>query len=121
MKSLVTTTAFLEIVTGLALVAVPTAVVSILLGTQLTEPSLILLARIGGAVLIILATACWFSRNGAKAGTLMVKVMLVYNIGAAILLAYAGWVRHFYGVGLWPAVLLHSALLIWCVLRLEKR
>ena len=121
MKSLLTITAILEMVTGLALIAVPSAVISLLLGTHLTEPGLILLSRIGGVVLITLAIACWLTRNDALAGRRMVKVMLFYNIAAAIILAYAGWVKQFSGIGLWPAVLLHSALLIWCVLTLQKR
>jgi Kef-type K+ transport system membrane component KefB len=117
MKLLLSITALLEGVTGLALIAVPSVVVSILLGTSLTEPGLGLLARIGGVVLTSLAIVCWLSRNETKAGRVMVKVMVFYNVTGIILLGYAGVAEHLSGVGLWPAVLLHAILLIWCVVK----
>ncbi len=120
MKSLLTITAFIEVATGLALLAIPSLAVSILLGTSLTEPSGIFLGRIGGAMLISLAMACWLSRNNAQSSLVMIKVFVLYNIAAASLLAYAGLVEHFTGLGLWPAILLHTGLLVWCVQSLRN-
>jgi hypothetical protein len=43
-----------------------------------------------------------------------------YDVAAAVILAYAGLSLSFVGVALWPAVVLHAALAVWCVLCLGK-
>lgn len=121
MKTLLTITTFFEAATGLALLAIPTVTVSLLLGASLTEPSGIFLGRVGGAALISLAIACWLSRSDSQSSIVMTKTMVLYNVGAALLLAYAGLVEHFTGLGLWPAVLLHAGLLVWCVQSLRNK
>ena len=121
MKSLLTITSLLEAATGLALVAIPSVAVSLLLGPTLTEPSGILLGRIGGAALISLAIACWMLRNDAQSSIFMIKALVFYNFAATSLLAYAGGVEHFSGLGLWPAVLLHVGLLGWCLKFILKK
>ncbi len=121
MKTLLTLTAFIEAATGLALFAIPSVAVSILLGASLTEPSGIFLGRIGGAALISLAVACWLSRNDIKSSIVMIKSLVLYNGGATLLLAYAGLIEHFSGLGLWPAILLHAGLLVWCVQSLRNK
>jgi hypothetical protein len=40
--------------------------------------------------------------------------ILIYNVAAAILLAYAGVALKMIGVLLWPAVAIHAILAIWC-------
>ena len=79
MKLLLTITALLEGVTGLALVILPSLLVSILLGTSLTDPGAILIGRLAGAVLIAIAIVCWLLKSDIQS-SLMVKVMLGYNI-----------------------------------------
>jgi hypothetical protein len=120
MKSLLTITALVEGVTGLALAIVPSLIVSILLGTSLTDPSAILIGRLAGAALITIAIACWLSRSDTRS-SVMVKVMLAYNIFSTTLLVYAALVERISGPGLWPAVLLHVGLLVWCVSSLRNR
>jgi len=115
LKLLLTITTIFEAATGAALFVVPSVVVSLLLGVSLTEPSGILLGRIAGASLISLATACWLSRNHTLPSVIMTKALVVYNFGAAILLIYVASVKNFSGFGLWPAVLLHAGLLVWCI------
>ncbi len=115
MKLLISITALFEALTGLALIALPTVVVPLLLGPDLTESSGILISRIAGAALISIAIACWLSRDNAQASIVIVKALAVYNISAAGLLVYAGLVEHFSGIGLWPATVLHIGLLVWCV------
>lgn len=115
MKSLLTLTALFEITTGLVLIAIPSITVSLLLGPSLTEPSGILVARVGGAALITLAIICWLSRNDAQSSIVTIKALVFYNLATVILLVYAGAVEHFSGLGLWPAVLLHLGLLGWCL------
>ena len=120
MKLLLTVTALLEGITGFGLIIIPSLAVSILLGTSLTDSSAILICRLTGGALIAIAIACWLSRRDAQS-SVMVKVMLGYNIFCAILLVYAVLVNRIYGQGLWPVVLLHLAMFIWCLSSLRKR
>ena len=119
MKSLLTITALFEGITGLALAIMPSVLVSILLGTSLTDQSSILIARLAGAALITIAFACWLSRNDTQS-SVMVKTMLGYNSFSISLLVYAALSERIFGPGLWPAVLLHLGLLVWCLSYLWK-
>lgn len=121
MKTFLTLTAFFEVSTGLALIAIPSVIVPILLGPALTEPSGMLVGRIGGAALLTLAIACWLSRNDVQSSMVMIKALVFYNFAAALLLAYAGSIEHFSGIGLWPATLLHTGLFGWCLKFLLKK
>jgi hypothetical protein len=40
--------------------------------------------------------------------------LLVYNVAASMLLAFAGAVLKMMGVLLWPAVAAHAILAVWC-------
>ena len=119
MKSLLTITALIEGVTGLALAIMPSFVVSILLGTSLTDISAILIARLAGVALITIAIACWLSRSNTQSAVI-VKAMLAYNVFSIVLLVYAVLVEQISGPGLWPAVLLHFGLLVWCLSLLRQ-
>jgi hypothetical protein len=120
MKSFLTITALIEGATGLALAIVPSLIVSILLGTSLTDPGAILIGRLAGAALITIAIACWLFRSDTRSDV-MLKVMLVYNIFSTALLIYAALVERISGPGLWPALLLHVGLLVWCLSSLRNR
>ena len=120
MKSILTITALIEGVTGLALAIMPSLFVTILLGTSLTDVSAILIARLAGAALITMAIACWLSRSNTQS-VVIVKAMLGYNVFSIVLLAYGVLVERICGPGLWPAVLLHFGLLIWCLSSLTQR
>jgi hypothetical protein len=41
--------------------------------------------------------------------------VLTYDVGAAVILAYTGLFVNLVGIALWPAVVLHAALAVWCV------
>jgi len=112
-------TALVEGATGLALAIVPSLIVSLLLGTSLTDPGAILIGRLAGTALITIAIACWLLRNDTRS-YVMVKVMFVYNIFSTALLVYAALVERISGPGLWPAVLLHVGLLVWCLSSLRN-
>ena len=120
MKSILTVTALIEGVTGLAFAIMPSLVVSLLLGTSLTDISAILIARLAGAALITIAIACWLSRKNTQSAVI-VKAMLGYNVFSIVLLVYAVLVEQISGPGLWPAVLLHFGLLVWCLSSLRQR
>lgn len=120
MKALLTTTAILEGATGLVLIVAPSFLVSVLFGVAIRDPAAILLGRLAGVLLITIAVACWLSRNDARP-SVMVKAMVVYNIAATSLLARAGFADRLTGPGLWPVVLLHAGLTVWCISALWKR
>ncbi len=125
MKTLLKVTALLEGGIGVALTLAPSAVFLVLLGSPLESPGGPVIGRVLGASLISLGAACWFARDDAHGRTDagLVAAMLLYNIAAASLLGYARIGLRLPGVGLWPAVILHSALAVWCVacLRITRR
>src|SRR5881628_3292349 len=85
MKRLLIVTAVIELGAGLGLMVAPAMLVSVLLGATLDAP--------GGL--------------GAA--------MLWYNAAAVAVLAYAGTGLRLAGIGLWPAVVLHAAMAVWCM------
>ena len=117
MKALHTVTAILEAGTGLALLGAPSMVVMILLGSPLDSPASLALGRVTGTALLALGIACWFAcgegQNHVAMG--LVIAMLVYNIAVAALLAFAGIGAGLVGIALWPAVVLHAVMAVWCV------
>ncbi len=46
--------------------------------------------------------------------------MLMYNIPVTAVLAFAGIGLGLHGVALWPAVVLHAAMAIWCIVCLRR-
>ena len=120
MKSLLTVTAIFEAFTGIALVVAPALLVSILLAVPLEESGALIVARVAGLALLSLATACWQSRNASDALP-VVQAMLCYNVTIAALLIYEALVEKFSGIGLWPVVILHLGLSVWCAQSLQKK
>jgi len=117
MKSLLNITALVEAATGLALLLSPSLPVLLLLGASLDAPAALTVARVAGAALLALGVACWLARNDeqSRAARGLVPAMLLYNVATVLLLASAGIGSELRGVGLWPAVVLHAALAIWCI------
>ena len=122
MKLLLILMAILEVPAGIALLVMPPAAVSILLGVQLDTPAGLVVGRIAGAALVALGISCWAARqdqhNSAANG--IVSAMLLYNITAVVVLAYAGLGWRLFGVGLWPAVVLHALMAVWCLACLRE-
>jgi hypothetical protein len=117
MKTLLTITAALEAGTGTALAIAPSVVVLVLLGSPLDSPAGLVIGRVLGAALFSLGTACWLARADAQGRTAagLIAAMLLYNIAVVSLLAYARIGLGMSGVCLQPAVILHSALVVWCI------
>lgn len=122
-QSLFIATAVLESTTGVALVAVPNAVVPLLLGAAFDAPDALVVARIAGAALLALGLACWLARRdgASRAGRGLMAAMLLYNVAVAALLASYGVGAGPSGTGLWPAVSVHSILAAWCIKGLLQR
>ena len=117
MKPLLIIAAVIEAVAGLALLLIPTVAVSALLGAPLDTATGLAAARIAGAALVALAIACWQARNGERASpaTGVVEAMSFYNFAAAMVLVYAGIRLDLRSALLWPAIVLHLCLGIWCI------
>jgi hypothetical protein len=115
MNYLLALTALVEAVTGLALLVVPALVVKLLLGAEISGAA-IPLGRVAGMALLALGIACWRAGGDTKsrAGKGLVVAMLVYNVGVAAILAVAGINSSPVGVALWPAVILHVVMAVWC-------
>ena len=122
MKTLHTVTAVIELGAGLALLGWPSATVTLLVGVPLEAPAPLTVARVGGAGLLALGVACWFARGDtqSRAARGLVAAMLLYDVAAAGVLAFAGIGFGLQGVALWPAVVLHAVMAVWCVTCLRR-
>ena len=116
MSRLLKLTALIEAATGFGLIVIPSVVVRLLLGSPLDTPAVVTLGRVAGAALLALGVACWLARDDtqSRAARGLVVAMLVYNIAATAVLAFAGIGLGLHGVALWPAVVLHAAMAVWC-------
>jgi hypothetical protein len=101
MKKVLIFAALAEVVTGLALLTVPSFVGQLLLGQELADAA-IPVARVAGIALIALGVACW-------PGPPLVG-MWTYSAAVTLYLAYGGFAGSLTGVLLWPAVVLHVIL-----------
>ncbi len=110
-------TAAIEAGAGLALMVFPAVPVSLLLGTSLDSIGGLLVARVAGAALLALGLACWLARNDDQSRTsaALIAAMSLYNVVAVAIFIYAGTALELSGIGMWPAVLLHLAMAIWCL------
>jgi hypothetical protein len=117
MSNLLKLTAVIEAATGLGLVALPSVVVRLLLGSPLDSSAATMLGRVAGAALLALAVACWLAHDDTRswAARGLVAAMFLYNVAVAALLAFAGVGLGLRGIALWPAVILHAAMAVWCV------
>jgi len=122
-KSLLSITGALEAATGLLLLAVPSVLVELLLGEALGSPVGVTVARVTGAAVLALGVACWLARGDAasRAAKGLVAAMLLYNLAVVALLVIAWTSQGLFGIGLWPIVLVHAAMAIWCVACLQAR
>jgi hypothetical protein len=116
-KPLFVVTAVLEVSTGLALLVSPALVAASLIGASFDTPADSVVGRVAGAALLALGTACWRARDDGLSSSAsgLVLGLLVYNAVAVLVLAEAGTVLHLFSIGLWPAVVLHTVMAIWCL------
>jgi hypothetical protein len=117
MKKVLVLAAIGEAATGLALLILPSLVVRLLFGAELTGVS-IPVARVLGIALIGLGTACWPCASASRA----LCGMLTYSALAMAYLLYLGTRGEWVGPLLWSAVVLHAVLTLllaraWCKTR----
>jgi hypothetical protein len=112
-KSLLSVTGVLEAATGFALLAMPSAVVELLLGAAPGTPVGVTVSRIVGAAMLAIGVACWLAREEAagRAAKGLVAAMLLYNVAVVAVLVLEG----LFGIAFWPVVLAHAGLAVWCI------
>lgn len=122
MKRLLQTTTLLEAPTGLALIIMPAVVVRLLLGTEISGVA-IPLGRMAGVAVLALSIVCSLASCDVKscAARSVVSGMAVYNLGAVFVLGTAGIQSPSTGILLWPVVILHAAMAVWCVTCLVRK
>jgi hypothetical protein len=117
MNTMLKTTAVMEIPTGIALLAVPAWLASILLGAPLDTSPGLAVARLAGAAILSLGVVCWVgsgdSRSRATIG--IVAAMLLYNLIAVAVLVSARFWLGMIGMGLMPVASMHAGLAVWCM------
>ena len=123
MNNLLIATAAIEVGAGVALLLMTSVSASLLLGSPLASPSAMVVGRLAGVALLTLGIACWLGRGEGEshAANALVGAMMFYNAAAAVLLSYARIGLALAGVLLWPAILLHAAMTIWCFANLRDR
>jgi hypothetical protein len=110
--------AALEIVTGLALLVRPQALVHLLFAAPSSSVTA-LACRVGGLALIALGIACWPVRDARGPSGRALVGMLTYSTLVALLLIAVGVARTWVGPLLWPAALGH--LLLSALLARQRR
>jgi hypothetical protein len=117
MKKLLTITAIIEAATGVGLLAAPAVLAQVLLGGTLDTLAALTVARVAGAGLLALGIACWLASQDTRspAARGVVGAMAFYNVVAVGILALAGIGFGLRGIALWPAVILHAVMTVWCV------
>lgn len=99
--------AWLEIIVGAALIAVPDLFCVLLFATR-PEGITVPVARFAGFGLLALGIACLPST--ATASRRAVVGLCVFNVGVTILFAWVAIATTFHGVLLWPVVILHAVI-----------
>jgi hypothetical protein len=122
-KNLLTLEAVIEVGAGLGMVVLPSLLATLLLGSSLDTPVALTVARVAGVALLALGIACWLARHDgqSRAARGLLGAMVVYNAGVFMVLVYAGIGLGVSGTGLWPVVVVHAAMTVWCVMGLLNK
>ncbi|NRQ13725.1 hypothetical protein [Ensifer sesbaniae] len=121
-RLLLRVTAIGEGVVGLAFLLVPNIPTLVLFGQPLDSALSEIIGRFVGAALIALAVACWRAAEDTQSSVTsgLILAMLIYDVVAAALLAYARFGPGLAGIGLWVGLIGHLVLAIWCVASLRE-
>jgi hypothetical protein len=122
-KPLLSMMGAVEAATGFVLAVAPSFLVELLLGAAPGTAAGTTVSRVAGAAILTLGVACWFAREDAagRAAKGLIAAMLLYNAAVVAILVLAWINQGSSGVALWPVVLAHAALAVWCVVALSAR
>jgi hypothetical protein len=120
MKRLLTVDAIIEMGAGLLMVVLPSLLSMVVFGTSIHTPVELAFARLFGVAILGLGVACWLTRGDEQSHSArgVAGGMVVFNAGVVIVLGYAGIVLGLSGILLWPFILIHLAMAVWCVVQL---
>ena len=107
-------TAAMEVGAGLTLMVAPAVVIRLLFGSSEIETG-VAMARLAGAALVSIGTACWRARDdgGSAASRGLQSGLLIYNT-AVVALVLSGTFGPL-GPLVSAVVLLHGAMALWCL------
>jgi hypothetical protein len=110
-------TAIVELGAGAALLAAPSALSALLLGSPLPEGAGVVVARVAGVALVALGTICALARRDehSAATKAIIAGLALYNVVVALVLVLAAAVMGMMGPLLWPSVVAHAALTVLCI------
>jgi hypothetical protein len=122
-KQLLSVTGAAETATGLVLAVASSLLVELLLGAVPGTAAGITVSRVAGVAILALGVACWLARQDAagRAARGLIAAMLLYNAAVAAILVLVWTNQGLSGVALWPVVLAHAVLAVWCVAALSAR
>ena len=122
MKAFLLVTAIGEGGSGIGLLLLPAVVLSLLLGTQAPATDIVVVSRVAGSALLAIGLMSAVASRDAGSPALLgvLAGILLYDVVVAGLLGYAGAVLGLAGPALWPAVVLHVVLAVWCVVCLQR-
>src|SRR5512138_819391 len=87
--------------TGLFLIVRPSLFTWLIFGAPLSDPGQAL-GRIAGIAMLGAGLAAWPAPAPASSPASAVRALLIYNLLAAVYLAYLGLASHLTGILLWP-------------------
>jgi hypothetical protein len=114
MTQLLGLAAVLEAATGLVLIIHPALVAQLLVGDSVAGAGMAL-SRVAGFALLALGVACWPGREVGSGIVRRTGVWLTYSLPSTIYLIYLGVIVHLAGMLLWPAVALHTVVMLLVV------
>lgn len=112
MKTLLVAKALVEVLAGIAFVALPSTCIYLLLGQTLEEPEAIAGVRMFGVAAFAIGLACWLARtdSDSPAAKGLTVALLVYDLAVITILLSARFEVGLSGMLLWPVVAIHAAL-----------
>lgn len=110
-------TALTELGAGFGLLVAPSLVAWLLLDSGQPAAESLVTARICGGGLLALGVACWSARSdhGSPSQRGILQAAFLYDLAAAAILGHAGATLPSTGIALYPAVVLHAGLAVWCL------
>ncbi len=106
MKTFLTYTALIEVLTGIVFIFLPTFAVRLLFATELSGALAILLSMMVGTAIFTIGWTSWTARRIA-APLIEIKMLVLYNAAISLILLYGKLKLELGGIFLWSVILFH--------------